>query len=102
MVRAWEPEWSIATSHEHRDSVTASGEAGTFVGWLAYFSHGRGAQPPLPPSVQLESVEDLGTLVLLTPERFTLANPTHVELAREVSERLSQAGLLSPLLPGSS
>ncbi|WNG21697.1 immunity 52 family protein [Cystobacter fuscus] len=102
MVLAWEPEWGIATSHEHRDSVTESGEAGTFVGWLTYFSHRRGALPALPPSVQLESVEDLGTLVLLTPERFTLANPTHVELAREVSERLAHAGLLSPLRPGSS
>jgi len=101
MVLAFEPEWGIATSHEHLNRVTESAEAGTFVGWLTYFSHRRGALPALPPPVQLEPVAGLGTLVLLTPERFSIANPTHLELAREVSERLAHAGLLIPLTPGS-
>nr|WP_157775122.1 Imm52 family immunity protein [Melittangium boletus] len=102
MVLAFEPEWGIATAHEHLDLVTESTEVGTFAGWLTYFAHRRGVLPALPPSVQLEPVDALGTLVILTSERFTAANPTHVALAREVSERLTHAGLLSPLHPESS
>jgi hypothetical protein len=100
MAVAWEPEWGVATSHELRDRVAPeSAEAGTFVGWLTYFSHRRGPLPPLPPPVRVEPVEDKGTLVILTPERFTASNPAHVALARDVSERLAQAGLLTPLKP---
>jgi hypothetical protein len=101
LVLAWNPEWGLATSHAHRERMTDSAEAGTFVGWLTYFSHRRGVLPPLPLPVQLEPVEDLGTLVLLTPERFSSANPHHLDLAREVSERLERAGVLSPLRPES-
>ncbi|WNG42938.1 hypothetical protein F0U60_01630 [Archangium minus] len=100
MAMAFEPEWGIATSHELRERVAPeSARAGTFVGWLMYFSHRRGPLPPLPPPVHIEPVEDKGTLVILTPERFTASNPAHVELARDVAERLTQAGLLSPLRP---
>jgi hypothetical protein len=100
MAVAFEPEWGIATSHELRDMVAPeSAPGGTFVGWLMYFSHRRGPLPPLPSPVHTEPVEDKGTLVILTPERFTAANPAHVALARDVSERLTQAGLLTPLRP---
>ena len=99
LVLAWNPEWGVATSHAFRDRLTDSAEAGTFVGPLTYFSRRRGVLPPLPPAVQLEPVEDLGTLVLLTPEPVSSSNPHHLDLAREVSERLSRAGLLSPLRP---
>jgi len=100
MAVAFEPEWGIATSHELRDMVAPeSAPGGTFVGWLNYFSHRRGPLPPLPPPVHTEPVEDKGTLVILTPERFTASNPAHVALARDVSERLAQAGLLTPLRP---
>jgi Immunity protein 52 len=99
MAVAWEPEWGVATSGKHRQMVSESGKVGTFVGWLTYFSHRRGPLPPLPSPVQVEPVEDKGTLVILTPERLTASDPTHVALALEVSERLAQAGLLTPLRP---
>jgi hypothetical protein len=53
--------------------------------------------PPLPPPVQVEPVEDRGSLVILTPERFTASNPEHVALAARVHEVLGHAGLLKPL-----
>ena len=53
----------------------------------------RSASVGLPSPVHTEPVEDKGTLVILTPERFTAANPAHVALARDVSERLARAGL---------
>ncbi|HEX5754168.1 MAG TPA: immunity 52 family protein [Archangium sp.] len=100
MAVAFEPEWGIATSHElHERVAPESTEGGTFIGWLTYFSHRRGPLPPLPSPVHTEPVEDKGTLVILTPERLTASNPAHVALARDVSERLARAGLLTPLRP---
>jgi hypothetical protein len=102
MALAWEPECGVALSHEHLDKVSESAEAGTFLGWVSYFSHRRGPVPPLPPPVQVEPVEDKGTLIILTPERFTASNPAHLELALRTTETLSQAGLLGPLRPWDS
>jgi hypothetical protein len=99
MALAWEPEWAIATSSTHRDDVLKNAKAGTFVGWLMYFSRQRGTVPPLPAPVRVEPVEDKGTLVILTPERFTATNPEHVALAAHVHEVLDGAGLLPPLKP---
>ena len=42
---------------------------------------------------------ETAVVCILTPERFTASNPAHVELARDVSERLARAGLLTPLRP---
>lgn len=94
MVLAWEPERCIATSHAHRELVSERGIVGTFVGWLMYFPNQLGPVPSLPPPVQVERLEDKGSLVILTPERFTASNPEHVALASHVREAFSQAGLL--------
>jgi hypothetical protein len=99
MVLAWEPEWALVTSNLHRDEVLKASKAGTYPGWLMYISRRRGPVPPLPSPVHVEPVENLGTLVLLTPERFSASNPAHVALAQEVSEHLAHAGLLTPLRP---
>jgi hypothetical protein len=100
MALAWEPEWGVVTSHEYDDLVSKKVmPAGTSVGWVMYFSRRRGTVPPLPAPVRIESVEDRGTLVILTPERFTASNPEHVALAARVHELLDRAGLLRPLEP---
>jgi hypothetical protein len=97
MVRAWEPERCIATSSAHRELATERAIVGTFVGWLMYFPRQLGPVPPLPPPVQVEPIEDKGSLLILTPERFTASNPEHVALAAHVRDELSKAGLLEPL-----
>lgn len=94
MALAWEPEFGIATSDQHRSEVLKAGNVGTYVGWIMYFSKSRGAIPPLPAPVRVEPVEDKGSLIILTPERFTASNPEHVALAFHVQELLGQAGLL--------
>jgi hypothetical protein len=38
-------------------------------------------------------------LIVLTPERFTAANPDHVALAERVSGLLDRAGRLKPVQP---
>lgn len=99
MALAWEPEWAVATSHEHRDLAYGNADPDTFVGWVMYFSRRRGTVPPLPAPVRIEPVEDKGVLVILTPERFTASNPEHVALAARVHELLDRAGLWGPLRP---
>jgi len=101
MVQAWEPDWAVATSSNHRDLISEKGRAGTFVGWVTYLSRQRGVVPPLPAPVRIEKVEDKGTLIILTPERLTADNPEHLELARHVGELLGRAGLMRPsITPG--
>jgi hypothetical protein len=97
MALAWEPDSALATSTMHREAVTPDGNAETFMGWVMYFPHSRGRVPPLPAPVRLEPVEDKGTLLVLTPERLTVANPEHVELGKRVHELLDRAGLLRPM-----
>jgi hypothetical protein len=99
MALAWEPEWGVATSYEHQQMITKEDSPDTFVGWVMYFSRLQGTVPPLPVPVRIEPVEDRGTLVILTPERFTAANPEHVALAARVHELLNRAGLLRPFQP---
>jgi hypothetical protein len=99
MVLAWEPEWGIATSSAHRDAAGSSSKPGTFTGWVMYFSRQRGTVPPLPRPVRVEPIGNLGTLVVLTPERFSVSNPEHVALATRVQSLLNEAGLLRPLRP---
>jgi hypothetical protein len=100
MALAWEPEWGVVTSHQYDDLVSEKVmPAGTSVGWVIYFSRLRGTVPPLPAPVRIEPVEDKGTLVTLTPERFTASNPEHVALATRVHELLDRAGMLRSLQP---
>jgi hypothetical protein len=93
LVLAWEPDWGGVMGEDDGD-LGAEAEGPSDLGWLLYFSHGRGAVPPLPEPVRVEPVEDLGSLVILTPERFSVRNPAHVALAREVNAVLVGAGLL--------
>lgn len=101
LVLAWEPAWGVFTSDSHRDTVSEFADVGTFVGWATYLARHRGTVPPLPTPVRVEHVEDKGTLIVLTPERFTVSNPEHVALAERVRELLDGAGLLKPIQPRS-
>ncbi|XHF24909.1 immunity 52 family protein [Corallococcus exercitus] len=94
MALAMDPDWAVAMSHAHRD-MDDNDQPVPWVGWLTYFSKQRGTVPPLPAPVRIEPVEDKGTLIVLTPERFTVANPEHVALARRVRELLTRAGLIT-------
>ncbi|QRK09221.1 immunity 52 family protein [Archangium violaceum] len=96
MAVAWEPDEAVAMSHKHRDLI-AEPHPDALVGWVTYLSRRRGTVPPLPAPVHVERVEDKGTLLVLTPERFTASNPEHMALAERVRELLDRAGLLGPI-----
>ncbi|WP_324954882.1 immunity 52 family protein [Archangium sp.] len=101
MVLAWEPDWGVVASDDFRDSLSQDGDAGTFVGWMTYFSHSRGEVPSLPTPVRTESVENKGTLLILSPERLTASNPGHLAQGRRVQDALLTKGLLEPVVPRS-
>ncbi len=93
LVLAWEPDWGGVISESYRD-MRDEPIGPPYMGWLMYLSRHRGEVPPLPSPVRVEPVEDKGTLIILTPERFTVDNPSHVALADEVRALLDRAGLL--------
>ncbi len=99
MVLAWEPDGCAVIPEGDRGAKKTMEDGGTCLGWLTYVSGRRGRVPSLPRPARAEPLADQGTLIILTPERFSLENPAHVSLAGRVRERLEKAGLLSPL-PG--
>ncbi len=99
MAIAWEPDWGVVMSQAFLDRAFPSKLPPVLVGWVTYLSRHRGPVPRLPAPVRVEPVEDLGTLITLTPERFTAANPSHLELAAHVRALLDQSGLLAPAQP---
>lgn len=89
MALAWEPDWAFVTSSSYQRQYPEADSAPFSLGWVTYLSRGLGTVPPLPAPVRIEPVEDRGTLILLTPERFTVANPEHVALATRIRELLA-------------
>jgi len=93
MVVAWEPDYGGVFSDTYqraRDEPVGQ----PYTGWVMYLSHRRGRVPPLPEPVRVEPVEDKGSLLILTPERFNGHEPRDVALADEVRASLDKAGLL--------
>jgi hypothetical protein len=85
----------VAMSYTHRRMEgERSPKAERRVAWVTYLARHLGTVPPLPAPVRIEPVEDKGTLIILTPERFTADNPEHLALAERVRELLARAGLL--------
>lgn len=99
MAVAWEPDWAFATSYSYEDEYREPASAPFSLGWVTYLSHRFGRVPLLPAPVRIEPADDKGTLIVLTPERFTMANSDHVTLARRVRELLARAGLMQPVIP---
>jgi hypothetical protein len=93
MVLAWEPDWGGVFSDAYQD-LRDEPVGPPRTGWLMYFSHRWGAVPPLPEPVRTEPVEDKGSLVTLTPERFNGHDPAHIALADQVRALLDRAGLV--------
>ena len=94
MALAWAPDWGVVMSRAHERLLPREPSAHVRVGWATYLSTRWGTVPSLPAPVRVEPVEDRGSLILLTPERFTASNSEHVALADRVRE------LLAPMLTG--
>ncbi|NVJ26495.1 MULTISPECIES: immunity 52 family protein [Myxococcus] len=97
LALAWAPDFAVAISSAHLQLLRGNDPAEIWPGWVLYLARHPGSVPPLPAPVRIEPVEDKGTLIILSPERFTVSSPAHVALAETVRERLDRAGLLKPL-----
>ena len=98
MVLAWEPRSGVIGSDDFREAMRQEGDRRGFSGWLMYLSRTLGEVPPLPAPVRVESVEDKGSLIILTSERLSANNPEHLSLGRRVQEALDAKNLLRPVL----
>ncbi|HYO51826.1 Imm52 family immunity protein [Archangium sp.] len=96
LVLSWEPDNGGIVSEGYQQ-LRNQPVGIPHMGWLMYFSRRRGEVPPLPEPVRTESVEDKGTLIILTPGRFNGHDPAHVALADQVRGLLDRAGLLKEL-----
>lgn len=97
VVSAWAPDWGVITSGRFRKMTSRPPSHAPRVGWLTYLSHSRGVVTSLPLPARVVPLGTQGSLVIITDERFTASNPSHVEMAAQVTEELDRAGLLGPL-----
>ncbi|WNG50440.1 hypothetical protein F0U60_44660 [Archangium minus] len=93
MVLAWEPDWGGVISNAYQE-LRNNPVGYPRTGWLMYLSRRRGEVPSLPAPVRVEAIEDKGSLIVLTSERFTVSSSEHVNLADQVRALLEQAGLM--------
>jgi len=93
MVVAWEPDYGGVFSDAYQQARNQP-VGHPYTGWLMYLSHRRGRVPPLPEPVRVEPIEDKGSLLILTPERFNGHEPRDAALADDVRASLDKAGLL--------
>lgn len=94
MVNAWDPDDGVIGSRHYDDLRPDYVYASIRVGWLIYISHRLGTVPPLLAPTTIMRVGDKGSLITVTPERFTASNPAHVEAADRVAAALKRVGLL--------
>lgn len=98
MVLAWEPDCGVVFANAYQ-RMREHPVGKPYTGWLMYFSRRMGEVPPLPEPVRVEPLEDKGTLIILTPERFNGHDPAHAALADQVRDLLDRAGLVRELIP---
>jgi hypothetical protein len=93
MATAWDPDFGMVSSTEMVRLVQKR-KWEVRVGWLTYLSRRLGRLPPLPAPVRIESVGELGWLLVLSPEPMTASNSEHVAFTVRVRELLDRAGLI--------
>jgi len=96
LVAAWQPDWAVVNSNAYLERTLTWPPKSPRTGWMLYLSRKLGKVPPLPPPVQVLSIDNEGSLIVVTNERFTDTNSTHVQTATRVRDILDHAGMLGP------
>jgi hypothetical protein len=92
-VRAWEPHDGYIQSYKYWTTLPKRAPDVIWGGWMVYFSRAAGRIPPLPTPAEIIPVDDLGSIVIYTPEPFRGDDPEHVAWANHLSKLLSRAGV---------
>lgn len=96
VVGAWEPDWAIITPRSLRDLFEVSPRTPYF-SWFLFLSQKRGVVPPLPLPSRTISLEGIGTIIVITDERFDTARKEHLKIVKKVYKILKKSGLLTPI-----
>jgi hypothetical protein len=92
-IRAWEPHDGFVMSNKYWKDLPPRGPGVIWGGWMIYFSREAGRIPPLPSPAEIIPVDDLGHIIVFTPEPFREEDPEHVAWANHLTELLVKAGL---------
>jgi hypothetical protein len=92
-IRAWEPHDGYVKSFQYWKNLPPRGPGVIWGGWMIYFSREAGRIPPLPAPAEIIPVDNLGHIIVYTPEPFREEDPEHIAWANHLSELLSKAGL---------
>jgi hypothetical protein len=95
MTTAFDPDWGVVTSSLYQDVVPSREPGAPLVGWLTYLRVPSKNLPTFPSGVRVVPLSDWGSVIVATEERFTAADPRHVQVADAVSGALSVSGFLS-------
>lgn len=95
VVSSWDPDWAAVLSRRYREQLGAH-TRGPIVGWLFYMSHRLGVPPALPSPAQLVPLADHGSLIVVSPGRFSVDDSDHLQAIELVNQALAEAGLLTP------
>jgi hypothetical protein len=87
LVRCFDPDWGVVTSHRLRDEIIKIPVGEPTAGWSTYLSRKYGTFEPRA-GYEVERVRDMGQLLIATHERFDLDRPEHVGAALEVAKRI--------------
>jgi len=97
IAAAWEPSWCEVGSNETRDLSPSIQETGTpkvRLAWMTYLTP-RFARLVTPPkSAIVDRTPEGGLLMIATADRFNVANPQHMKVAREIEAALAPVNAL--------
>jgi hypothetical protein len=93
MINAWDPDYGLVHADSYMKARPDMFDYAPRIGWLIYISRRLGRAPPLPAPASIVPVENKGALIIVTPDRFTGTNPSHVEAADRIAAALDRSGL---------
>ena len=97
VAECWEPEWAVVTTHGLLESFKKSPQGAPDPGWLIFICKRRGNVCELPEPSRKKVLDDLGTIVVVTDERFDTKRKEHIKAVKKVYRVLKKANLLEPI-----
>ena len=97
LVTAWDPNWCKVGSSETRDLSPPIQETRTpklQLAWMTYLAPRFALLVTPPKSAIVERTPEGGLLMIASEERFSVANPEHLRVAREIEASLAPVNAL--------
>jgi len=95
-ARCWEPNCGLVTGDTLRDMFEVA-ERTPYYAWVFFLSKRRGEVPKLPEPSRKKVLDGLGTIVVVTDDRFDTKRKEHIKAVKRVYRILKKAKLLEPI-----